>query len=61
MAKGPKKKKHNPIKKEVPDKTGLTTSGITVNPHINMRRSELAKLVKNPGKKTKNQLIEELS
>ena len=43
------------------DKTGLTTSGVTVNPHINMRRSELAKLVKNSSKMTKLQMIEELA
>ena len=61
MAKKPSKKKHNPVSKEVPNKTGLTTSGITVNPHINMRRSELAKLVKSPGKMTKLQMIEELA
>lgn len=60
MAKKPKKK-HNPIKKEKPNKEGIMTSGRVIPPYLNMRRNELAKLVKNPGQKTKDELIAELS
>lgn len=53
--------KKKAAKKEPENKTGLTTSGVKTPKFVNMRRSELAKLVKHPDKKTKDQLIEELS
>jgi len=48
-------------KKPERDKEGIMTSGHTVPKFQNMRRSELAKLVKDSSKKTKDQLIAELS
>lgn len=47
--------------KKIEASPDLTTSGIVTPPYINMRRNELAKLVKNPSKMTKDQMISELT